>query len=203
MSVISSAYISRIFCNDCVPYRAPLAIQKAASVLCGQWCAYIAELKLRKYTHRSCIWVVDPKKKVLSILYIWKEPKQRHPFNTHRLFCAASQQSVISRPIMEFICTIQLENECKCCSFSAAFEHFTYHVVTLCSACGLVGIEYSCRSIKQTNWALRFGQLRLLKCCYDKYLRMNVPFILLCRLCQHCTNSPLYFNLWSTECFIQ
>lgn len=36
MSVISSAYISRIFGNDYVPNGAPQAIEKAASVLCGQ-----------------------------------------------------------------------------------------------------------------------------------------------------------------------
>lgn len=36
MSVISSAYISRIFCNDYVPQCAPQAIEKATPLLYSQ-----------------------------------------------------------------------------------------------------------------------------------------------------------------------
>lgn len=35
------------------------------------------------------------------------------------------------------------------CSFSA-FEHFTYHVVTVCNICALAGIQYRSKTIKQT-----------------------------------------------------
>lgn len=35
------------------------------------------------------------------------------------------------------------------CSF-LAFEHFTYHVVTVCNICALAGIQYRSETIKQT-----------------------------------------------------
>lgn len=177
MSVITSVHKGRNLCNGCVPHHSPPTCQQRRR------CAYIAEMKLRIYhMYISRLMNKGSLSAAISAALMFFQAAEQ-AFTSHH-------ETVVNWTTAEHDWSAKISS--REWEWAKGLSAAYIPVVPVRSQC-------ACRSINQTNKALRFLSSSF-PTAVSWHISLRECFhLLLCSPFRCSRTVPLYFNLWNME----